>query len=322
MLNAIYDHDNGVWLHPQIAGLEHAGSGPLSTWLGALFIFLLAPIIGNFTSPIDAAIISSRIPNLMWFAITCSSVWYGTYLLGRRPEPQPLALPFGGEPEVKDYGRMIADAALLLLVATAGILWRMHETSYIPALIASQALCFYAIARIIDRPVSGSITLGLALSASFLANGTLGLLPVVIATIICFCPASILWQQKKWLAASLVIAIVICATWWALALNSSNWWSQQWVLSQKSSWSWPTLGNTLNTARDLPWFLWPTWPFAVMALWQWRQWLLSPHILVPFSFFICSLLSLLLIVFLSEPHYFLLAIPSTILTSFYIPIFR
>src|SRR3546814_9999894 len=75
------------------------------------------------------------------------SIWYGTYLLGRRPEPQPLALPFGGEPTVRDYGRMIADAALLLIVATVGIVWRMHETSEVPALIAFQALAYYSVAR-------------------------------------------------------------------------------------------------------------------------------------------------------------------------------
>src|SRR3546814_18377445 len=79
------------------------------------------------------------------------SIWYGTYLLGRRPEPQPLALPFGGEPTVRDYGRMIADAVLLLIVATVGIVWRMHETSEVPALIAFPALAYYSVARLLDR---------------------------------------------------------------------------------------------------------------------------------------------------------------------------
>src|SRR3546814_3152348 len=79
-------------------------------------------------------------------------------------------LPFGGEPTVRDYGRMIADAALLLIVATVGILWRTHETSEVPALIAFQALAFYAAARMLDRPFSGAITLGLALAAAFLTR--------------------------------------------------------------------------------------------------------------------------------------------------------
>ncbi|MGP1614820.1 MAG: hypothetical protein ACTS5Y_07190, partial [Pollutimonas bauzanensis] len=48
----------------------------------------------------------SRLPNLLWFGLLTGSVWYGSYLLGRRPEPQPLALPFGGEPTVRDYGRI------------------------------------------------------------------------------------------------------------------------------------------------------------------------------------------------------------------------
>src|SRR5690606_9973901 len=107
------------------------------------------------------------------------SVWHCAYLLARRPEAQPLRLPFGGEPSPADYGRMIADAALLLTVATVGITWRMHETSEVPAMIALQALALYSLVRMFDRPASGAILLGLSLGACFLARGWLGALPVM-----------------------------------------------------------------------------------------------------------------------------------------------
>src|SRR3546814_5205883 len=76
---------------------------------------------------------------------------------------------------------MIADAALLLLVATVGIIWRMHETSEVPALIAFQALAFYSVARMLDHPISGSVTLGFALAAAFLTRGWIGFLPIMLA---------------------------------------------------------------------------------------------------------------------------------------------
>src|SRR3546814_10884275 len=102
-------------LLPQIGVLAHAQDGPLITWVGAFSIWLFSPFFELFVSPLDAAIIASRLPNFLWFGLLTASVWYGTYLLGRRPEPQPLALPFGGGPKERDYGRMIADAALVLL---------------------------------------------------------------------------------------------------------------------------------------------------------------------------------------------------------------
>src|SRR5690606_5204877 len=107
-------------------------------WLGGLSVLLFGPLTGE--------IVAARLPNLLWFAITACSLWYGTYLLGRRTEAQPLALPFGGQPSAADYGRMLADAALLLLLATLGLAWRSHETSAVPAALACQALAYYSFA--------------------------------------------------------------------------------------------------------------------------------------------------------------------------------
>ena len=127
MITAI--REGGItWLLPQVGHLAHAEEGPLITWVGAISIWLFGPFIGDITA--------GRLPNLLWFGVTAMSVWYGTYLLGRRAEAQPLALPFGGEPEPRDYGRMLADAALLLLLATVGILQRTHETTVVPAIMA------------------------------------------------------------------------------------------------------------------------------------------------------------------------------------------
>src|SRR5690554_4969791 len=255
MLSALGSGDISSWLLPQVGVLAHAQGGPMVTWVGALSIWMFAPLFELFTTPLNAAIIASRLPNLLWFGIMCLSVWYGTYLLGRRPEPQPLPLPFGGEPAVRDYGRMIADAALLLIVATVGIIWRMHETSDVPALIAFQALSFYAVARMLDRPASGAITLGFALGAAFLTRGWIGAFPIILASVLAFRPANDLWKQKRWLLVSAAIALAMGMLWWIAARDLGAYWAYQWRLWHSELIGLPNYRSILTLLRDLPWFL-------------------------------------------------------------------
>lgn len=321
MLTALNDGGHG-WLLPQIGVLAHAQDGPLTTWVGALSIWAFTPLFQMYTSQLDATIIASRLPNLLWFALLTSSVWYGTYLLGRRPEPQPLALPFGGEPTVQDYGRMIADAALFLIVATVGIVWRMHETSEVPALIAFQAMAFYAVARMLDRPASGSLTLGVALAAAFLTRGWIGALPIMLAIPFIFTPASPLWREKKWLAVAAIVCAALILLWWIPASRVGNYWIHNWWLWNTSSFQRPHIGETLSTLRDLSWFLWPTWPFALLAVWRWRSWLTAPHMLIPLMFAVWPLVVMLFLADAFEPEYSLMAVPAAVLAAFALPTLR
>ena len=73
---------------------------------------------------------------VVWFLVATTSLWYATYRLARRPEAQPVAFAFGGEANPRDYGRMLADIAVLLMLATIGIVLRMHETVAETALFA------------------------------------------------------------------------------------------------------------------------------------------------------------------------------------------
>ena len=311
-----------TWLLPQIGNMAYAQNGPLITWVGAFSIWLFGPFFELFTSPLDAALIASRLPNLLWFGLLTWSVWYGTYLLGRRPEPQPLALPFGGEPTVRDYGRMIADAALLLILATAGIMWRMHETSAVPALIAFQALAFYAVARMLDHPLSGAATLGVALAAAFLTRGWIGALPIILAVPCAFAPRSALWPLKHWLIITAVIAISLCLLWWIPADRINGYWTDNWWRWNADSFGWPRYRELFSVLRDLPWFLWPTWPFGLLALWRWRAWLTAPHIWIPFMFALWPLLVIAFLVDPFEPEYSLLAVPTAVLAAFALPTLR
>lgn len=321
MLTALSGQEH-AWLLPQVGHLAQAQDGPLVTWVGALFIWALSPLLELFFSPLNAAIIASRLPNILWFAILTSSIWYGTYLLGRRAEAQPLALPFGGEPGERDYGRMLADAALLLIVATVGIIWRMHETSEVPAVIAFQALALYAAARMLDHPVSGAVTLGVAIGASFLARGWLGCLPLMLALPILFIPGGPLAGARKWLAVSLLIGAALMLLWWIPARTFGPYWTQSWLAWSRHVFDWPSARAWLNIVRDLPWFLWPTWPLALLALWRWRGWFAAPHIRIPLGFALGAALVLLASSDPFEPEYSTLAVPCAVLAAFALPTLR
>jgi len=317
MLTAL---EYGTWQLPQIGDLAYAQNGPLAMWVGMLCIALFGPMLTLLTTPLDAAIIASRLPNLLWFGLTTTSVWYGAYLLGRRREAQPLILPFGGEPRPQDYGRMLADATLLLLVATAGMVWRMHETSFVPALIAAQSLAFYALARMLDRPASGAITLGLALGAIFLAHGGIGTLPTLLASLALILPGAPLAHRRRAMTLALALACVLILAWILPAANT--YWMAQWRLWHTTSFDWPRYLVVLRMLRDLPWFLWPTWPFALLALWQWRQWLRAPHVAIPLALLLLPLVCMLFLVNVFEPEYSLLIIPCAVLAAFALPTLR
>ncbi|HEX7386616.1 MAG TPA: glycosyltransferase [Castellaniella sp.] len=311
-----------AWLLPQIGHLAQAQDGPLITWVGATCIEIFRPLLTLFFDPLDAAIIASRLPNILWFAILTASIWYGTYLLGRRAEAQPLALPFGGEPDARDYGRMLADAALLLIVATVGIIWRMHETSEVPAVIACQALAYYAVARMLDRPISGAVTLGVALGAAFLARGWLGALPPMLAIPLIFLPGGLLAGERKWLLVSALICATLILLWWIPAQQFGPYWTESWLHWTRHAFSLPHARAWGSIVRDLPWFLWPTWPLAILSLWRWRGWFGAPHIRIPLGFLAAAALVLLASADPFEPEYSMLAVPCAVLAAFALPTLR
>jgi len=313
MITAI--REGGItWLLPQVGLLAHAEEGPLITWVGAICIWLFGPLIGDIPA--------GRLPNLLWFTITTTSVWYGTYLLGRRAEAQPLALPFGGEPEPRDYGRMLADAALLLLLATVGILQRTHETTVVPAIMAWQALAFYSLARSVDRPFTGCTTLGIALAASFLTRGWVGAIPIMVGALLAFYPRGQLWRCRRWLPWAALVTAVLILAWWIPASQSSEYWIRNWKIWNSSSFAVPSWHDMGRTLRDLPWYLWPTWPLALLAVWRWRSWVYAPHIWLPLTLLACSALVLFGLEEASDSEYVLLAVPCAVLAAFSLPTLR
>ena len=135
---------------------------------------------------------------------------------------------------------MLADAALLLLLATVGILQRTHETTVIPAIMACQALAFYSLARSIDRPLTGATTLAIALAASFLTRGWIGAIPIMAGALLTFYPRS-QWRRKRWLPWIVLLTAALIMAWWIPATQGSEYWIRNWKIWNLSSFAGPDL---------------------------------------------------------------------------------
>ena len=116
------------WWLPSVVGEPLPEEGPLPFWVGALMIRLFGGLLGD--------IVAARLVPCCGFLSPRRALWYATYRLARRPEAQPVAFAFGGEANPRDYGRMLADIAVLLMLATIGIVFRLHETVAEAALFA------------------------------------------------------------------------------------------------------------------------------------------------------------------------------------------
>src|SRR5690606_19328701 len=137
-----------------------------------------------------------------------------------------------------------------------------------------------------------------------------------------FAPRGPLWHQKKWLLVSVLLAGIMVAAWLIPAYQASAYWVDNWILWHTQSITGPHIPALFRALRDLPWFLWPTWPFALLALWRWREWIYAPHIWTPLVFAIGALGLMLFLADIFEPEYSLLAMPAAVLAAFSLPTLR
>jgi 4-amino-4-deoxy-L-arabinose transferase-like glycosyltransferase len=308
-------------LVPYIGNYPFVEQGPLLMWIAYIFEWIFSPLFGLWMSPLDAQITAARLPNLLYFYIVLYGVWYGCYLLARRPECQPLPLPFGGEPDPRDYGRMLADCAFLFLVACFGIIMRTHETTYIPLLMACHALGFYGFVRIFELPRQALFFLVAGISGSFLAAGLVGVFPLLFATLCLLFYRYYNSAQKRIIFIALVVSIAIALCWLLTVSSSQADWLSAWLSHNQTAFS--GFGRSfLNALRDLAWFLLPLWPFALYAIWQWRRWFMAPHIFIPTIVIIGNLALLLVLRSSFEPEYSPLAVPTAVLAAMSIPTLR
>ena len=244
------------WLAPALGGVP-TDAVLLPHWIGAL-------AIRAGSGWLDPAL-AARLPFTALLVLTLAAVWYATFHLARSDAAQPLPLAFGGEAAPVDYARAMADGALLVLIATLGLLQLGHQTTPELAQLAAVAGLQWAWAAAPQRPWPARL-------------GVLAALPLLAA---CGAPAMavalgagallLFWRSsdaglralRPWLATATALAAL-------LAWPSGAW---AWRVA-------PALdGGSL--ARLLLWFLWPAWPLALWTVWQWRRHLAQRHLAIP-----------------------------------------
>ena len=248
-----------AWLAPTLGGLP-VDAALLPHWLGAAFVAALGPWLGG---PLAA-----RLPFALLLALTLALVWYATYHLARTEAAQPVPFAFGGEAEPVDYARAIADAALLALIASLGLLQLGHETTPELAQLVAVALLLWSLAVAPYRAFAGRLgaIAGLGvLSAS--GAPAMALAMGAGATLVCARSSyAVVRTTSAWGAVGPLAAICIG------------------MLAQ--SWRWRVAtgldaGDAWSILRQWAWFLWPVWPAMLWALWRWRRHLTHRHVSVP-----------------------------------------
>ncbi|RJG04062.1 glycosyltransferase [Noviherbaspirillum sedimenti] len=302
------------WLSPHIVGLPMPQEGPLAYWIGAVCIQLFGWLLG------DA--LAARMATVLFFLLGSFAVWHGTYLLGRRSEAQPLRLAFGGQPEPTDYGRTLADGALLIYLGCLGLLVHSHSTSANALQVSMVALALYAAARYFDNRSSRT---------TLLLGGVLGLLAltrgwvVPLALWLGMAALDLARTRKlplRLLGLSLPVALLVGGSWaiaaeWLQPFNDSpieDW--MAWNLDHLNLPRWDALKYLLSNGI---WFSWPAWPYAAWAVYAWRKQAMPLHIALPLVF--CIMLTTLALLYPRSNEGALLPLlpPLAVLAAFGLP---
>ncbi len=313
------------WLLPHIDGRGEILAGPLPYWLGASLIGLFGDLLG----PTNAAGLYSA----ACFFLSCIAIWHAAYLLGRRPEVQPTAFALGGQPKPRDYGRTLADSALMIFLACIGLALRAHETTPALAQLLGVSTVLYGMVRGLDKPLQGGSWTGLGLAVIALSASlwlfVLIFTGLIVSLIICEVKPHAKWLASTWLVALLGIGLWPFL-WWLSDLSTVQmqaawqaWWSNeaiQLVISGKSSGF---------LARNLPLYAWPVWPLALWSIWFWRKGannplggIRNPNMALPLGIAIAVLVYLTHLQALSEQSLLLIIPPLVIWACFSLPIIK
>lgn len=263
------------WLLPHIDGVQYVKNGPLSMWVGALFAKLFGWLFGE-----DSA---SRLSVLVWFAIATSSIWYGTWYVARRAEAQPVVLAFGGEASPRDYGRVVADAALLMFVGTFGLFVPIRQLFVDMALLAIVALFYFSLTWSFRRSQLGPLLTGATAGAAVLcADLFTGVIMLAVALLL---HARVHAYDTPFISRSTLIIVAAAAVFFAwpvvtvgFAIETIDAWFATWWETQLAVFGLMRAREAFWSIENFIWFLWPVWPFALLSIYAFRKQIGRTHI--------------------------------------------
>jgi 4-amino-4-deoxy-L-arabinose transferase-like glycosyltransferase len=275
------------WLLPNVFGAPVLDSGPLMYWVGAACIVLFGHVV-------DAAL-AARLATVLFFFVAVTGIWYATYLVGRRRSAQPVALAFGGQPDARDYGRVLADGALLILLATVGLLIRAHESSSDVAMLGMLAVGLYGMARSLEEPRAGAGWIALSIVGLVDSRGpapAIAMAVLWIALVVLnddFKPA-----RRAAVRLTLPFTVIGLAIWPALVWTLPDGGTH--IVMRLTEWRNYFDGIDAQAAskylHTLPWSTWIAWPLAAWAVWSWRDELREAQFVLPGGFVVAMTLVL------------------------------
>ena len=278
------------WLLPHVAGLPLPDEGPFAFWLGALCIKLFGWLVGD--------VMGARISTMGIFVLGTVSLWQTAFHLGRRAEAQPLRLAFGGQPEPDDYGRTLADTAVLIYLGSLGLLLHSHETLAVTLQGALLSWFLFRSVRLLEEMTTrNAVLVGVSLGALALTRGFAPPLVLLAALYLCVrflkMPSG---RALRHLGQAACVGVLVAMVWVVpsaivqpYGISPVNEWLA-WNASQITFPNWLSLKAFFRVGI---WYFWPAWPFAVWSAWAWRRQRGMLHIILPTCF--VSVLALLIL---------------------------
>ena len=301
VIEAIWSGDIGALFMPYLQGFAVNGPGPLWAAISALFMLPVYLWSALQQTPLAIGLLDdlARIPLGISLLIGLTAIWKATDRFARRREAQPVD-PLGVGPKSQDFGKTLADCALLLTTATLGVIYPWHQAGTASVSFMLLALLLWSFATAPETPKRAGRQSGIILAAGLLTHG-LGLATtIVLAMVLVFSfvgPYQLVareFYRRCFTTAGLIVGIWIglslltnpwdrVTQWWVAGV--SQWWLLKWLTNPVS------LLSISSWANDSLWKWWPLWPIAAFGLWNARKTALlkAPHWAVPLLFVVATI---------------------------------
>ena len=282
--HAMFSGSARQWLLPEVAGSPVTDAAPLAYWFGAS----VAQLLGSLSAGAINAAAGIRAGAAVWLIGGLLLLRSATEGLARRAEAQPLD-PFGAGASPLNYGRAIGDAALLIALATFGLVARVHETTADAAMLTVTAAFAFGLMRSCDRARSGGVIVGSSIAAAALVRSPAVALAFALAFLIAVVGVRALRLNSRTLVPTTIFSTLLVGLPWPAALILDG--SEQSQL-QLLGWIAMPIGTASLSAqlswamRTLPWFLWPSWPLAARTIWYGRKRWADAPIGIPMALFV------------------------------------
>lgn len=272
--------DPASWLFPFASGEIITEQGPLPGWIGAIFTTLFGSLVGELRA--------MRLSSILWFAISTSCIWYGTWFLARRREAQPVEQAFARQAQYRDFGRLMADAATLFFISLFGIVVKQHEAVFETAELAFSCAAFFGCCWALTRPYWGSALAGFACGANILCSNLLVGATVLVGCLMSHILVRGIGDTARKIFTTVAVAFITFGLWplvaYLLAGVVAGDYFNLWAQRQIQIVGFFDPQEILWFVKHFIWYLCPAWPFAFWAIWMWRKNLTITHIALPLSF--------------------------------------